>query len=290
MTGIAATLQLDAQCTLGEGPVWHGGAVWFVDIEGRRLHRYDVGPKTAESFEVPGRIGFAAPTSGDCWLIAQDAALASYTPGGDAPELISQVEPVDSGTRLNDGKSDPAGRLFAGTMHLKVTPGAGSLYRFGHDGSPTAVEKSVTISNGLAWDVSRGVMYFIDTATGRVDAMDWCQETGEVSSRRPVATIENGAPDGMCIDRDGMLWVALWGGSRVACVDPANGKEVRSVAVDCPNVTSCCFGGEDLDQLWITTARIGLDDAALAAHPASGGLFMAEPDAVGLPTTPVRFG
>ena len=130
-------------------------------------------------------------------------------------------------------------------------------------------------------------MYYIDTPTSRVDAFDWCAETGEISGRRTIARLENGWPDGMCIDRGGMLWVAMWAGSRVACVDPARAREVRSIDVPCPNVTSCCFGGEDLDELWITTARIGMSDEELAEHPHAGGVFVAKPGVSGFACTPM---
>jgi sugar lactone lactonase YvrE len=297
-----AQLALDAKCSLGEGPVWWDGALWFVDIEGRALHRYEPGDDhelhndgTHTVHKVPGRIGFAVPSVRHGWVIAQDSSVASFRP--DAPEpkepaALAVVEEPERSTRMNDGKCDPTGRLYAGTMHMPTKPGAGALYRFGDGVKPELVVDDVTISNGLAWHEALGRMYFIDTGTGGVDAFDWCPDTGEIFERRTVAKIENGYPDGMCIDRGGLLWVALWGGSRVACVDPEKGKEIGSVRLPCPNVTSCCFGGESLDQLWITTARIGMDDEALATHPHAGGLFVADvgakTGAIGLPTTPLR--
>ncbi len=302
MRELDAQLALDAGCTLGEGPVWWDGALWFVDIEGRALHRYEPGDQGDDRrggvhtrYSVPGRIGFAVPSVEHGWVIAQDSSIASFRPGDpetaepvELPSKLAVVEKPERSTRMNDGKCDPTGRLYAGTMHMPTKDGAGALYRFGTGVKPELVVGDVTISNGLAWHEASGTMYFIDTATGGVDAFDWCPETGEMFDRRTVATLENGYPDGMCIDREGLLWVAMWDGSRVACVDPAKGKEIGSIRLPCPNVTSCCFGGESLDQLWITTARIGMDADALAEHPQAGGLFLARTGALGLPTTPLR--
>ena len=267
--------------------MWWDGALWFVDIEGRALHRFEPDEAQHDVHETPGRIGFAVPSRAHGWLVAQDASLAGFRPGGGPPRILGPVEEPVAGTRLNDGKSDPTGRLYAGTMHLALEPGKGALYRFGNDLRPERVVETVSISNGLAWHELTGSMYYIDSPTGRIDRFDWCPETGEISGRRPVATLENGTPDGMCIDRDGKLWVGMWGGSRVACVDPEAGHEVASIGLPCPNVTSCCFGGAALDRLWITTARVGMNDEALAAHPEAGGVFVADPGTVGLAATPV---
>ena len=284
---IRAELAVDAVCVLGEGPVWWGDALWFVDIEGRSLNRFHPSERTLERHAVPSRIGFAVPSTRYGWVIAQDAGLVGVLPGETKPERLCEVEAPGSGTRLNDGKCDPTGRLYAGTMHLDVVEGAGSLYRLDSDTRAARVLGGVTISNGLAWSESDGMMYYVDTSTGRIDGFDWCAETGEIDGRRPVATVGDGAPDGMCIDGDGFLWVAVWGGSRVACIDPRTGDEVGAVRLPCPNVTSCCFGGERLDRLWITTARFGMDNGRLAAHPEAGGVFVADVGVAGRPTVPM---
>ena len=295
MREIDAQLALDAGCSLGEGPVWWDGALWFVDIEGRALHRYEPGGGRDDTrggehtvHKGPERSGGAVPAAEHGLVIAQGSAGASFRPGKGEPKMMADVEEPERSTRRNDGKCDPTGRLYAGTMHMPTKDGAGALYRFDDGLKPGLVVDDVTISNGLAWHEASGTMYFIDTGTVGVDVFDWCPETGEMLDRRTVARIENGYPDGMCIDRDGHLWVALWDGSRVACIDPENGEEIASVRLPCPNVTSCCFGGDTLDQLWITTARIGMDDEALANHPEAGGLFVANTGAVGFPTTPMR--
>ncbi len=283
-----ADIALDLACTLGEGPVWWRDCLWCVDIEGRALHRFDPADGAHETWSVPGRIGFAVPTARGDWLVAQDASIASFRPGAGPPERLLQIEADTGGTRLNDAKADPTGRLFAGTMHLDATPGAGALYRVNDlSAQPERVVGSVTISNGLAWQAETGTMYYIDTPTGRIDAFEWCADTGGIGDRRPVASPEGGSPDGMCIDAEGLLWVAMWGGARVSRIDPRSGREVGRVPLPCEHVTSCCFGGPQLDQLWITTARAGLDNRSLLRQPLAGGLFVADVGVPGRPTVPV---
>ncbi|MEO1585072.1 MAG: SMP-30/gluconolactonase/LRE family protein [Planctomycetota bacterium] len=283
MIAASTDLALDARCSLGEGPVWWNDSLWFVDIEGRSLNRFRPRDGLHESWHVTARVGFAVPARNGDWIVAQDAALARLRPGKGEPERIVQIEDASLGTRLNDAKCDPTGRLYLGTMHLSATPGAGALYRLDIDSGATGrcyvathVLDDVTISNGLAWHEPTRTMYYTDTATGGIDAFDWCPETGEVQGRRRVADIKGGVPDGMCIDREGMLWVAIWGGSRVARVDPASGREIASVPLPCSNATSCCFGGTDSGRLWITTARVGLSEGQLADQPLAGGVFVAD--------------
>ncbi|MEL6498407.1 MAG: SMP-30/gluconolactonase/LRE family protein [Planctomycetota bacterium] len=282
MRAVSADLALACACVLGEGPVWHEGYVCFVDIEGRAFLRFDPTTNECRTTRLPDRTGFAVPSAAGDWLVAQGSSLARFRPEtGDLTRVLA-VEPADGTTRLNDAKPDPTGRLFAGTMDLAATAGAGALYRVDSDrASCSRVVDDVTISNGLAWHEPTGTMYYIDTAAGGIDAFDWCAETGAIRSRRRVAAVEGGVPDGMAIDSEGLLWVAIWGGSRVARIDPATGQEVARIRIPCSNVTSCCFGGAGLDRLWITTARVGLSDAELAEQPQAGGLFVADVGVIG---------
>lgn len=287
-----AHLAADCRCILGEGPVWWQDALWFVDIEGGRLHRLRPGKAVETVFEDRSRIGFAWPAVDGGWLIARDASLAQCVPNESGAAHRLEVEPPGDGTRLNDGACDPTGRLYAGTMHLETDSGRGALYRFEQrsaDGwHAERIIAGVTISNGLAWNAETGTMYYIDTPTRRIDAFDWDRDTGAIRNRRRVAELRNGVPDGMAIDREGLLWVAMWGGSRVARVDPVTGREIGAVQLPCSHVTSCSFGGEAFDQLWITSARAGLSDGELDSEPLAGGVFVADVDAVGLPTVPAR--
>jgi sugar lactone lactonase YvrE len=287
MAVIDADIAIDAECRLGEGPVWTSEALWFVDIEGRHIHRYTPRDGDHRRFEVPRRPGFAIPSAQHGWVIGQDASIATWHPDQPTPILRHCAAPSEHNLRFNDAKCDPTGRLYAGTMHLKAEPRAGALFTVNGDFQMSHVIDNVTISNGLAWDTATSSMYYIDTASGQIDRFDWHADTGSLRGRTPIAAITGGVPDGMCIDAEGFLWVAIWGGSRVARIDPASGREVGAVRLPCPNVTSCCFGGERLDQLWITSATIGLNDEALAAHLHAGGVFVAEPGVEGHATTPM---
>lgn len=284
-----ATLAHPAKATLGEGPVWFDDALWFVDIYGPALCRFEPERKSFESFPTEKAIGFAVPTESGDWIVAAGSTIARWTPGEGMPDTVREVEPVSARSRLNDGKTDPTGRLYAGTITDDRKPNA-ALYRFDGIGCPTAVVPGVTISNGLAWDVAKSCMYYIDTPTKKIERFDWDAERGEISNRRAVFTFgpDDGWPDGMTIDREGLLWVGLWGGSRVARVDPEAGREIGSIPMPCPNVTSCCFGGAALTDLYITTARTGMSAEQLEASPQAGGLFRAQVGVSGFATTLLR--
>ncbi len=145
--------------------------------------------------------------------------------------------------------------------------------------------EGVSVSNGIVWSLDRRTMYYIDTPTGRVDRFDYDLETGEIGNRSAAVRIppEMGRPDGMTIDSEGMLWVCLWQGGKVSRWDPVEGRLLQTVDLPASNVTSCAFGGANLDQLYITTARIGLDAEHLAKQPLAGGLFQADVGVTGLP-------
>ncbi|MEM7624215.1 MAG: SMP-30/gluconolactonase/LRE family protein [Planctomycetota bacterium] len=285
------------QAALGEGPVWHDGSLWCVDIEGRRLHRFDSDTGRHESFDAGARIGVAVPTDQTgTWIVGLQHGISMWRPeSGVGPEVFFDPEPDRSGNRINDGKVDPRGRFFVGTMDMACREPTGALYRVDADRAVTRVVDSVVLSNGLAWDAERNTLYYIDTPTQRVDAFDWDPDTGVIAGRRTVIDLSNtpGSPDGMSADADGRLWVATWGGGAVLCIDPGDatanaGHIVGRVAVSAPHVTSCCFGGPDLKTLYITTARIGMSHEQLASQPHAGDVFAARVDRPGLPGTPAR--
>ncbi len=287
----APTRALHTDCPLAEGPVWWKNALWFVDILDGALHRFDPDTGSHATWTAGAMLGFAVPTDQDDWRIGLGNAIARWNPGVSKPEIVHQTEPEETGSRYNDGKTDPGGRLYAGTTGPDMSKPTGTLYRVASDGHGHSVVPKVKISNGLSWHVERKAMYYTDTPTRRVDRFDWDPDSGAISNRRPAYAFpdtQRGSPDGHCIDTDGNLWVGLWGGSRVACIDPEAGTEIASIPCPCPNITSCCFGGADHDQLWITSARVGMNEKRLEQSPDAGSIFVATPGARGLPVTPVR--
>jgi sugar lactone lactonase YvrE len=184
--------------------------------------------------------------------------------------------------RMNDGKCDPAGRFWAGTMDYGESRPIASLHVY--DGTARTVLDDVTISNGLAWTPDRRGMYYIDTPTGRVDVFDYDEGTGQITNRRPFAEVEGGHPDGMTLDDEGCLWVALWGGGAVRRYDPS-GRPAGIVHLPVTNVSSCAFGGPGGTTLFVTTSQQGLSEQQKAAEPDAGRIFRADPGVSGPPAT-----
>lgn len=279
---------------VGEGPAWdeRAGVVWWVDLLAGAIHRFD--PESAEDrvIEVGQPVGAVVPRESGGLVIALEHAFATFDPATRELVKIHDLEPGRSETRVNDGKCDPEGRFWAGTMAYdwESMPDAGSLYRLDTDGQLTRMLGDLAISNGLAWSPADDLMYFIDSPTQRVDVFAFDAANGRLSGRRTVVTIpqEAGMPDGMTIDVEGFLWVALWGGGSVWRIDPADGRVDRVIEVPASQVTSCVFGGTDLRDLYITSATIGLSSDALAAEPLAGSLFRCRPGVQGSPTAAYR--
>ena len=183
------------------------------------------------------------------------------------------------GMRFNDAKCDACGRLWAGTMPLFKEPApVGKLYRFDGISRQQTMLGGIGTSNGMAWSADGKTMYYIDTGARGVDAFDFDEEGGMISNRRRIITVDNGWPDGMTIDAEGMLWVAIWGGGEVRRYDPESGECIGKVMVPSKNTTSCCFGGEKLDTLYITTSGEGFDD------PGAGKVYCVNCGVKGTPT------
>jgi sugar lactone lactonase YvrE len=198
-------------------------------------------------------------------------------------EMIADTEADQPGNRMNDGKCDSAGRFWAGTMSFKLDAGAGSLYRLDAEHRVSTVLSHVTLSNGLGWSPDDRTMYFIDSVTQGIDAFAFDPTTGSISNRRRLIDVasELGMPDGMTVDADGGIWVALWGGWAVHRYTP-EGHLDRIVRLPVSQVTSCTFGGSDLRDLYITSAALQLEGDALAREPHAGALFCCRPGPVGL--------
>jgi sugar lactone lactonase YvrE len=281
-----AELVLDAKAFLGEGSIWQPKEkkLYWVNIEGKTLHIYD--PETKQDRELPvgSRVGTVVPVEGGGALVALQSGINYIdTKTGKLTFLIDPLK--DTALRFNDGKCDPAGRFWVGTLALDRRRKGAVLYRYDTDKTIHLMLDSVSISNGIVWTKDKKTMYYNDTPTNTIQGFDYDNITGEISNRRVAVTIPRGtgSPDGMTIDAEDNLWVALWGGYCIAKFNPRTGELLQKIKVPAPNVSSCAFGGENLETLYITTARQGMNDDQLKQFPLSGGLFSAKPGVHGVP-------
>ncbi|TWU37248.1 SMP-30/gluconolactonase/LRE family protein [Novipirellula artificiosorum] len=283
-----AELVYDAKAELAEGPIWYANRLWWVSILSGQLHCLDVSTGINQTRVLGDFVGAAAPTQDGRWLVARRDDIIALDWNSGKSELLCKLDFGPRNLRFNDGKCDPTGRFYVGTLSLDGEANAGAFYRVDRDGCVTEVLSRVTISNGLAWSADATRLYYIDSPTQRVDLLDVDIPSGNVSNRRPFVEIPSaqGTPDGMAMDVDGNLWVALWGGHAVHCYDGRSGMQLHRVEVPAAQVTSCCFGGADLDRLYITTAKEGLDQAAIEKHPHSGSLFRCDVGVRGVPPDP----
>lgn len=274
-----ANLYLDCQNQLGEGPIWDHRTqelIW-VDIEGQSVFARHPASGRQLSWSLPQRVGTVVPAQNPQKLIvALENGVHRLDRGSGALQLLVDPEPDLPGNRLNDGKCDPAGRLWVGSMNLAESHVTGGLYRIDAAGSSQKMLTDIGISNGLCWSADAKTFYYIDTPTRQVQAFDFDQMTGLIAGGRVVIEIptEMGYPDGMTIDAEGMLWIALWNGAAVGRWDPATGTLLQRIDVPAWNVTACAFGGPNLDTLYISSARIKTD---LSRFPEAGGIFVVQP-------------
>ncbi|HMQ91403.1 MAG TPA: SMP-30/gluconolactonase/LRE family protein [Flavilitoribacter sp.] len=265
---------------LGEGPVWDARrqCICWVDILNGQIHEFTPAQNAYRRIQVNDMVGAVALRADGHFIAALKSGLAFVNRDTGAVRMLHDPEVHLPGNRFNDGKCDPAGRFWVGTMALSEEPGAGSLYMIEKDLSTARKIDGVTISNGLAWSPDHKTFYYIDTPTMEVVAYDYDIRTGEITRKRTVITIpENqGFPDGMTIDREGMLWIAHWDGWQVTRWDPRTGKQLLRLPLPVARVTSCTFGGADFRDLYITTAKVDLTEEQLTAQPLAGRLFVVE--------------
>ncbi|MET8450447.1 SMP-30/gluconolactonase/LRE family protein [Streptomyces sp. NPDC005209] len=266
-----------AAASLGEGPTWDPAAdrlIW-VDVLGSRVHTYDpaTGRRTVRTTDQ--HLGAAKPRTGGGLVLNLRDGVGLLDPDGTFRWL--HHEPVP-GRRANDAAVAPDGSLWAGTMRYDEAAGGGTLSRLTADGAVETVLPSVAVSNGIGWSPDGSRLYYVDSPTRRIDVFDLDGE--RAVNRRPLAEIEEGAgfPDGLTVDAEGCVWVALWDGGAVRRYTP-DGDLDRVLLLPAPRTTACAFGGPDLTDLYITTARIGLD----RPHPVSGSLLVVPGAGKGLP-------
>jgi len=264
-----------------EGPTWDAGRLRFVDILGRTVYELDWTSRELSGFDVEETTTAWIPWGGGGSALATRSGVRRAE-AGVPPTPSTLVVPIETdlpGNRSNDAKCDPGGRLWVGTMADDETPAAGALYRVDRDLTCTRVLDPVTISNGLGWTADGRRMLFVDSPTRRIDALDFDPETGASRNRRPWADTSAfpGVPDGLAVDADDGVWVAIHDGSMVLRFD-AEGRHAATVRVPTARPTSCTFAGPALDRLAITTA---------AAPDGTGGdVYVCEPGVVGTPTVP----
>lgn len=279
-------LVLDTQSSLGEGAIWNyrtAELIW-VDINSQILNIYNPYLNFNRELLTGQMIGTVVPAESGNLIVALEKGFYQLDPSTGSKAYIANPEAGILGNRFNDGKCDPAGRFWAGTMNKRGKTGAGALYRLDPDSTVHKMIDKVSVSNGICWSPDNKTMYYIDTPTRKVVAWDYENATGNIGNPKTVIEVpaEMGYPDGMTIDEQGNLWIALWNGSAVGCWDPVTGDLLRKIKVPALNVTSCAFGDNDLGTLYITTAREGTGEKDLEKYPHAGGVFKVRPGVKGV--------
>jgi len=271
---------------IGEGPIWlaESRELAWVDITVGLIHLFAPDTAQVRTIRVGEMVGSIAPIKGGGLVAAVATGFVRVDLASGAVKRLAELDPPDPTVRMNDGKADPWGRFWAGTMGLDKRPGAGNLYRLDGDLAVTLAIAGVTISNGLDWSHDRSAMFYVDTPTMRIDRIDIDPSGTVLSNRRPFATVtpDQGTPDGLTLDTEGRVWLALWGGSAVRCFSPS-GEPEAIIRLPTSHVTSCTFGGADLGDLYITSARSELSPEQLDGEPLAGRLFRCRPGAFGWP-------
>ncbi|MBU2912972.1 SMP-30/gluconolactonase/LRE family protein [Reichenbachiella agariperforans] len=280
-----AVLFYEDKNELGEGAIWNHetNELWSVDIEGKKWFQLDVSNKSQLVHQLDQRIGTIVPSADGRAVVALEDGVYYYDPTTGEQELIVTPDMHTGKIRFNDGKCDPSGRLWVGSMHLDQISDAANLYKISADGGSEQMLDSVTISNGIVWSSDQKTMYYIDTPDGKVRVFDYDDETGTISNERSLMDFTAyGYPDGSTIDAENNLWVCLWNGNKVLQIDTESGEIIGEVHIPAHNITSCAFGGENLDSLFITSARVDMSEAELDSLPHAGSIFVAVPGVKGV--------
>jgi len=273
----APEIVLDHVCELGEGPVWDevNQRILWLDIKKGLIHQYNINSGLHSFFNVGEMVGSIALRESGGFIAGLENGIAFINVEKNSVQHI--INPEEGlGNRFNDGKCDAAGRFWVGTMSKKEEENKGNLYVMETDLSVKKKIENVTISNGIAWNADNTIMYYINTPTDYIFAFDFNIETGEINTQRVVIdlTHESGHADGMTIDEEGMLWIAFYGGWRVARYDPNTGNLLQQLELPVENVSCCTFGGADLNDLYVTTVSQNMSEELLKQQPHAGKLFV----------------
>jgi sugar lactone lactonase YvrE len=278
---------LDTRARLGEGPVWdeRTQSLYFVDVLNHRLHQYFPDRGTARTFEVGDMIGCVAFTRGDELILGLKKSIASLDTTTGAITCLLPLEEDRPKNKLNDGKCDSAGRLWIGSFSREE--GKAAHYRYDPDGSLHVMQEGMTGSNGLGWSPDESLFYLTDSGEKQIFVYDFRADTGEISNRRVFADLSDRehTPDGLAVDADGFVWSAQFDGGYVIRLD-ADGRETDRLELPVPRTTSCAFGGPEGDDLYVTTAAVGLSEEEIEQGFHAGDLFRVELGIPGLPFHP----
>ncbi|KAA3656424.1 MAG: SMP-30/gluconolactonase/LRE family protein [Chloroflexi bacterium] len=282
-------LLVDAKAIIGEGPIWDDQLqkLLWVDIMGKTIYVYDPVDSSNVRYDVGQFVGTIVPWRSNEVMLAVQDGFASYNFDTKQLNLITNPEADKPQNRFNDGKCDPAGRFWAGTMALENPTNEGALYCMGTDFSVQKKFGGVGISNGIVWSLDHKIMYYIDSIARNVRAYDYDLATGDIGNERVIIEVpeEIGVPDGMAIDEEGMLWIAKFHGSRVSRWHPQTGEVLQTIYLPASCITACAFGDKNLDTLYITSAALA---SGIPGEPLAGGLFAIKPGVRGV--SAFRFG
>jgi xylono-1,5-lactonase len=274
---------------LGEGPCWSvsDSALWFADIKGRQVHRFDPATGGKRSWPAPDQVSFVLPEAGGSFVTGLPGRVARFIPATGAFETLAALEGEPSGNRLNDACIDTAGRLWFGSMDDRCVAPTGVLYCWDGGAAPIICDDGFTISNGPADSPDGRTLYHTDSALRTIYRYELAAD-GAISGRQPFIEVEEGAglPDGSIVDAEGCLWVALYGGAAVRRYSPL-GELLETVAIPCANVTKLVLGGAELKTAFVTTAWQDLSAVERGEQPLAGGLFAFETDVPGLSRSPM---
>ncbi|MCW3119425.1 MAG: Gluconolactonase [Chitinophagaceae bacterium] len=283
-----ASLLYQSENILAEGPYWHVArqSFFWVDIDGKCFHEYQWPQGKTKRWELDYRASFISEShDNDKLILALQGAIASFDLQTGKLDRLLELEKEITNNRTNDGGCDSQGRLWIGTMDRQCSPGKGSLYCIDSHFHLQKKLSNISVSNGIVWSPDGKKMYYTDSPTQQVQSFLFDEQTGNMEFEKIAITVDrqSGSPDGMCMDEEGMLWIAQWGGFGVYRWNPLTGKMLDKIEVPAPQVSSCAFGGENMDQLFITTARENMSEEEIHKFPLSGNVFIAQPGVKGIP-------
>ena len=274
---MTAELIYEIPSLLGEGAFWHPQSqrLYWVDIDKRLLHEHDPLLNVNRYWELERKPTVIVQDLAGGLVLGLQGGIAAFNPQTEQLTWLANLEADMPSHRTNDGKCDASGRFWIGTMELKAKPGEGALYCIDRQLNIVCKEKSLGIPNGMGWSPDNKRMYHIDSQQRAVRSFFYDDETASIEFEKNAVEIPTsvGSPDGMAMDIEGMLWVAIWNGFAIHRYNPANGELLETVSLPVPQVSCCAFGGPGMDELFITTAREKMSEADQAKYPLSGSLF-----------------